>query len=404
MRTIYAEKNIPRILAVRALKPFWPGVIWSPISHVRVLELPDPALPGPRWLRVRNRQCGIDGTDLSFLHLDVDLSVAPAALPGIRGFYLGHEAVGEVTEVGPEVARFALGDRVVMESRPFASPNCLTQEITPPCAYCERGQMRLCVNASMGLAPEGVGGGWGDEYIAHEMDIHPVPADMPDDQACLVEPTSVALHAVLRRQPRSRDRVLVIGAGAMGLLVAQAVKALVPDCHLTVIARYAHQAEMALESGADAIFRDDDDLYAQLAESTGANHYPAPMNRGMLLGGVDLVYDSIGSADTITDGLRWARAEGALVQVGTQFKPLRVDLSPTWYQEVDLIGSYVFGREQLDGRSLRTFDLAVELIQEGTVNPQRLITHHFPFNDYQRAIETARDKTSGAIKVVIEYD
>jgi threonine dehydrogenase-like Zn-dependent dehydrogenase len=404
MRTIYAEKNIPRLLAVRALKPIWPGVIWSPISHVRLLELPSPPLPGPRWLRVRNRQCGIDGTDLSFLHLDVDLAVAPAALPGIHGFYLGHETVGEVTEVGPEVTRFAQGDRVVMELRPFASPNCLTQEITPPCVYCERRQMRLCENASKGLAPEGMGGGWGDEYIAHEMDLYPIPDDMPDDQACLIEPTAVAVHGVLRRPPRPGDRVLVIGAGAMGLLVTQALKALVPGCELMVMARYTHQAAMAHGSGADEVITDKGDSYAQIAALTGAKHYSAPMNRGMLLGGFDLVYDCVGSAHTISDGLRWARADGALVLVGTQFKPLKVDLSPVWYQEVDLIGTFLFGTEQFEGRTVRTFDLASELIQGGKVHPQRLITHRFPFSDYQLAIHAATDKTSGAIKVVLQYE
>jgi threonine dehydrogenase-like Zn-dependent dehydrogenase len=403
MRTLYAEKNIPRLLLVKALKPLWPGVIWSPLSHVRLLEIPDPPLPGPRWLRVKNRQCGIDGTDLSFLHLDVDLSVAPAALPGIRGFFLGHEVVGEVVETGPEVNRFKLGDRVVMESRPFATPNCFTQEISPPCPFCAEGQTRLCENGSLGLGPEGAGGGWGDSYLAHETELYPAPDDLNDDQACLIEPTSVALHAALQRKPKDGNRLLVIGAGSMGLLVTAAIKALTPDSHITVVARYPHQEQLAGQFGADEVIRESDSLYVELGQRTKGKYYSSPLNRGMLIGGFDQVYDCVGVGATITDGLRWTRARGTLVMVGTPFKPLKVDLSPVWYQEVDLIGTVLFGVERVEGREIRTFDLAVDLIRAGILRPQELITHRFPFENHRRAIATALDKHTGAIKVVLEY-
>jgi threonine dehydrogenase-like Zn-dependent dehydrogenase len=403
MRTFYAEKNIPRLLLVRALKPIWPGVIWSPLSHVRLLDLADPPLPGPRWLRVKNRQCGIDGTDLSFLYMDIDLSVAPAALPGIRGFYMGHEVVGDVTEVGPWVKRFKPGDRVVMESRPFASPNCYTQEISPPCPFCADGQIRLCENASLGLGPQGAGGGWGDSYVAHETEVFPVPDDLDDDQACLIEPTSVALHAALQHRSGANDRLLVIGAGSMGLLVIQAIRALAPDSHITVVARYPHQSHMAQDLGADKVISESDDLYARLAQLTGAKHYASPLNRGMLIGGFDQIYDCVGSAATITDGLRWTRALGSLVLVGTLFKPLKIDLSPVWYQEVDLIGTFLFGMERLGCREVRTFELAVDMMREGQLRPEKLITHRFPFVDYREAIATASDKHTGAIKVIFDY-
>lgn len=403
MRTFYAIKNIPRLLLVRALEPIWPGVIWSPLSHVRLLDLPDSPLPGPRWLRVRNRQCGIDGTDLSLLHLDVDLSVAPAALPGIQGVYLGHEVVGEVTETGSGVSRFKPGDRVVMESRPFASPNCYTQEISPPCPFCAQGQTRLCENSSLGLGPEGPGGGWGDGYIAHETELFPVPSELDDDRACLIEPASVALHAVLQRRPRAGDHLLVIGAGSMGLLVTQAIRALAPGSHITILARYPHQARMASDLGADEVVGDTKDIYARFARLTGGKLYTSPLNRGMLMGGFDQVYDCVGSADTITDGLRWSRALGTVVLVGTLFKPLKIDLSPVWYQEVDLVGTVLFGVEHYQGREIRTFDLAVDLIRHGELRPEELITHRFPFEDYREAIATASDKHTGAIKVVFEY-
>nr|NIS79781.1 alcohol dehydrogenase catalytic domain-containing protein [Anaerolineales bacterium] len=206
MRAIYVDKKIPRMLAVKALRPLWPSVVWSPFSPVNVVDLPEPPLPGPRGLRVRNNQCGVCATDLLLLFVQVNPAVAPAALPGSTRFYLGHEVVGEVVELGPKVTRFKVGDRVVMESR-FTGLNCHTQEIAPPCPYCAQGQTRLCENASLGRVFDGVGGGWGDGYTAHETEVWPVPDDINDDQASLIEPMAVALHGVLRRPPSAGEQV-----------------------------------------------------------------------------------------------------------------------------------------------------------------------------------------------------
>ena len=401
MKAIYLDKDIPKALLVKVLKPIWHNVVWSPLSPVKVVDVPEPDLPGDRWVRVRNRQCGICASDLSLLFLKPDPAAAPVALPGNERIYLGHEVVGEVVEVGPGVSRFALGDRVVMESR-FMGANCLTQEIDPPCPYCAQGDTRLCENDSVGRGPRGAGGGWGTGYTAHEDELWPVPDDLDDDQASLIEPMSVALHGVLRRPPAAGEHVLVIGAGIIGLLTAQAVKVVSPSCHLTVMARYPHQIEAARRLGADEIIRGGD-LYEEAARVTEAKYYTAMMNRGMLLGGFEVIYDCIGSASTVYDGLRWTRAAGAFVLVGITFGELKVDLNPVWYQEVDLLGSNTFGMETWNGRRIHTFDLVIEMLQERVLKHEGLITHRFPFEAYRQAIDTATDKRTGAIKVTFVY-
>jgi len=399
MRAIYIDKNIPRALTVKALRRTWPGVVWSPLSHARVVDLPEPALPGPRWLRVRNRQCGICASDLSLLLVRADPAAAPVALPGNARFYLGHEVVGEVTEVGPGVKSLRAGQRVVMESR-FTGPTCFSQEIDPPCRQCAAGATRLCENASLRRGPSGVGGGWGDGYTAHETEVRLVPQELDDDQASLVEPMAVALHAVLRRPPRDSEQVLVIGAGIIGLLTAQCAKLVSPGCRLTVLARYPHQAEAARRFGADALL-DGPDLYRQVAEETGGRLYRAMMNRGMILGGYDVVYDCVGHSGTVLDSLRWARARGTVVLVGIDFSLLKVDLNPVWYQEVDLIGSHTFGAESVDRRRRHTFELVLDHLLAGRLRTDGLITHRFPLAEYRRAIDTALHKRSGAIKVTL---
>jgi threonine dehydrogenase-like Zn-dependent dehydrogenase len=314
---------------------------------------------------------------------------------------LGHEVVGEVIEVGSEVERFKVGDRVVMESR-FTGPNCHTQEIEPLCTYCSQGQTRLCENASLNRGPAGIGGGWGDGYIAHESELWFVPEDIDDDQASLIEPMAVSLHSILRKPPEPGDRVLIIGAGIIGLLTAQLIKLVEPDCHLTVIGRHRHQLELARHTDADEIFPDGD-LYDEMARITNAKHYTVPLNRGMLLGGFDVVYDCVGDSKTVIDGLRWTKALGTMVLVGISLNNLKVDLNPIWYQEVDLIGSNTFGTENWGGRKVHTYDLVIEMLSEGILKHEGLITHRFPFDDYKRAIATATDKSTGSIKVSFMY-
>lgn len=397
MRAIYIDKIIPRYLAVRSLKGLWPGVVWSPLSHARFADLPEPPLPGPRWLRVRNRQCGICATDLSLLQARAAPAAAPVALPGNSRFYLGHEVVGEVVEVGPGVERIRPGQRVVMESR-FSGPTCFSQEIEPPCRYCAAGNTRLCENASLGRGPRGIGGGWGDGYTAHESEVRAVPEELTDDLASLIEPSAVALHGVLRRPPEPGEHVLILGAGIIGLLVLQCVRIVEPTCRVTIAARHPHQADAARRLGADTVLSGGD-LYAEAARITGARHYRAPFHRGMLLGGFDVVYDCVGNGSTVLDGLRWTRAGGTVVLIGIDLTLMKTDLNPVWYQEVDLIGSHTFGTERLGGRLRHTFEEVIDCMRDGRLQEAGLITHRFPLSDYRRAIATALDKRSGAIKV-----
>ena len=402
MRAIYVDKIIPKMLAVKTLGEVWPGVCWTPLSPASVADLPEPTLPGPRWLKVKNLQCGICASDLSLLLVHVDPAVGPAALPGNQRFYLGHEVVSQVTEVGPGVTRFKPGDRVIMDTR-FIGANCLSQEIESLCPFCLRGDFCLCENASANIGPRGVGGGWGDGYTAHETEVFPVPPDLSDDLAALVEPTSVGMRAVLRRPPKSGEHVLVVGAGIIGLLTVQVVRAMCPDCHITALAKYPHQAEAAKRLGADQILRHSEG-YTAVAKITGAKFYSAPMNKGMLLGGFDVIYDCVGSSTTIEDNLRWTRAGGAVVLVGIKLAQTQADLNSVWYQEVDLIGSNSHGVDEWQSRRRHTYEWVIELMKAGKLRGDGLITHRFRFEDYRRAIATSMSKAgSQPIKVMFDY-
>jgi threonine dehydrogenase-like Zn-dependent dehydrogenase len=400
MQTIYFEMNIPKALATKALRPLWPGVIWSRLSPSRFATLPDPPLPGPRWIRVRNRQCGICATDLTLLLVHADPGVSVAALPGLERFYLGHEVVSDVVETGPEVTSLQVGDRVIMDSR-IAGPTCLSQEISPPCRRCAVQDYAHCENQSRGTGPLGIGGGWGDGYLAHESEVFRVPGDLTDDQAVLAEPASVALRAVLRAKPEPGQYVLVIGCGIIGLLVLSITRIIAPESHITAMARYPQQVEMARRLGADQVISGGDG-YRETANVTGAQLYTGALGNKMLLGGFDIIYDIVGSGLTIKDSLRWARAGGRVMVVGISPRLVKTDLSPVWHQEVTLMGSIVHGLEEWNGQRIHGYDLVMGWMRDGSLPTDGLITHRFPLADYKQAITTAADKRTGVIKALLQ--
>lgn len=401
MWTSTIELTPRRVLLTRFLGYFWRGAYFSSFAPLQVQNVPRQTLPEKNWVRVRNRLAGINGSDLQFVSANADFRVASTALPVKEQAYPGREVVGEVIEVGEDVQRLQVGDRVALQY----GMNCISQGVQPLCRNCAIGQFNLCEHGAFsGLAP--IGGGWSEEMLLHESQLYRLPSELSDEQAVLLEPTAVALHAVLRRIPRSGEHVLIIGAGTTGLLLLQALRALAPDVTVSVMARHAFQVEQATRLGAAHILYPQDS-YKGVQQTTGAQLYKGMFGSKMLLGGYDVVYDTIGTQHTLNDALRWTRAGGALVLVGLSLHRMRMDLTPVWYQEVRLIGSIGHGMETWpygspDRRS--TFDVAAELIERGYLAPEKLITHRFALTDYPVALRTAADKAqTRSIKVVFDY-
>ncbi len=193
-----------------------------------------------------------------------------------------------------------------------------------------------------------------------------------------------------------------MGSGIVGLNTVQCLRAVSPETHITAIARHSYQAEMAHRLGADEVIADDNG-YQATARITGAKLYQGMFGNRMLLGGFDVVFDCVGSAQTLQDSLRWVRAGGTVTLVGTKLKPLKLDLTPIWHQEVELIGLLAHGAELWEGQTWRTYDLVIELMRQGKVTVDGLITHRFPLRQWRQAVSTALDKRNGNIKVIFDY-
>lgn len=402
MQAIYVDKHIPRVLLTKTIAPFWHNFVWTPLSAARAGHLDHIPLPAPRWIRVRNLACGICTSDLSLLFVRADPSVAPAALPGLSRFYLGHETVSVVMEVGSAVTRFRPGDRVIMDTH-FAGANCETLEINPQCRCCAEGDFHFCVNKSE-PGHRGVGGGFGDTFVTHESAVYPVAENLSQDQAALTEPLSIPMHCIMKHPPGAGDKVLIVGAGIIGLLTTMVVKALVPEADVTVLARYPHQQAMAEKLGADHILKKAN--YAEVAKLTGGKYFSAPLNRGVVIGGFDLVYDCIANPHTVNDSLRWVRAGGKVIMVGSHMSPMpKIDLTPVWYHQVSLVGTYGHGQNEWNGVRKHTFEWVFDHFNQGKFDIEGLVTHRFPISDYKSAIHMANSsKKNKVIKVQFMHE
>ena len=401
MRTLYLEVTPARFLSTRALGKLWPGAYFSPISPLHLAETPDPPLPSPAWARVRNRLCGVCGSDLHQLFLDADLDIAPAALPSHRRIYLGHEMVGEITELGAEVTGLEVGQRVVRWGR---GDDCRARGRKELCPACQRGHRVLCEHASDPREHEPMGGGFGDSFIFPAASLIPVPDDLPDEQAIFTEPAAVAIHAAWRRPPRPGENILLIGCGTIGCLLVQTLRKRCPDCDITALVQFDWQGEMALALGADRFLIGVANAYAKATKITGAKRYIGMFSNTMLLGGWDVVYDVVGIPATLNHALRWTRAGGAVVLVGANLRRMKLDLTPVWYQEVDLIGSVGHDVVTWQGQEIGSFQLAMAWMLAGDIRTDLLLTHRFPLEDYRRAFAVAtRDKArERSVKVAFD--
>ena len=427
MKAIQLIKSIPRYVLTKAVGAIYPPVFWSPLAMLQYREVPEPALPGPQWVKMKTRYGGICGSDMStiFLKDSPALSVF-VSFP----FTLGHENAGVIAEVGalplspPKPALssveglggmkggkgFAPGERVVAE--PLLP--CATRGIEPPCEFCQQGEFSLCQNFTKGdLAPgfgigscRDTGGSWGSCFVAHQSQLFRVPDNVSDENALMLEPFSVTLHAVMRNFPKDDDTVLVLGAGVIGLCTVAALRTLGSGARVIVVAKYPFQGEMAQGFGEDeVVYLREGDYFQALAEATGGKLYKPLLGKRVLVGGADVVYECVGSANSIDDSLRLTRSGGTVVLVGLAAIPKGVDCTPIWLNELTIKGSYWCSTETVRGRRVRTFQLALDWMAEGKLDLAPMVTHRFRLDDYKRALAVTADKgRHQVVKSVFVFD
>jgi len=381
-------------------------------TPMKLMTVDDPSLLGPDWVIVESRLTGICGSDSKQVFSDFGNSFESPLFP-FTTFpqILGHEYVGTVAELGPEARGLEVGQRVVLN--PWLS--CAPRGVDPVCEFCERGDLSLCRNFRGGRLTAGIHtgtssdgtGGFAEIVPAHDSMLFPVPDDVPDEVAVFADPFAVSLHSVTRNPPAPGSRVLVYGAGALGSTHVAILRALHPDVEVGVVSRFRSQTELVRKFGATRVFEDPFDrlkLIEEVSEWSGGEVVETPRGLPMAFpGGVDVVYDTIGKAETLEVGCRVVRSRGTLVQAGVH-GPERWESTPLYFKEVRLVGSNAFGFETVDGEHKHGIQHYLDFVSSGRIDLGGLLTHTFRLDEWREAFTAlARQDESGAIKVAFDF-
>jgi len=344
---------------------------------LRDIDPPEPPGDGDGWVRVRPRLSGICGSDLATIDGKSSRYFEPiVSFP----FVPGHEIVGELDD----------GSRVAI----VPVLTCATRGVDPACAMCRSGRINLCERIAYGhLEPglqtgfcESTGGGWSTSMIAHTSQLVPVPDDLSDEAAVLIEPTACAVHAA--RQVTDSE-VAVIGAGALGLLTVAALadRGTVSAGRLVATAKHPDQRHWAKELGADVVCAPGE-LDRVVRSLSGS----MMLDNGQLTSGIAAVVDCVGSEESLAQALRVVAPGGTIHAVGMPGMT-SLDLTPLWHRESALRGCYAYQHDD--------FATAIDLVRK--LDLGRLVSATYPLSRYEDAITHAASAgVRGAVKIAFD--
>ncbi|WP_043454087.1 zinc-dependent alcohol dehydrogenase [Streptomyces fulvoviolaceus] len=335
------------------------------VGKVDVVDVELPA-PGPKDVLVKIRSCGICGTDVTFLHMG-GMPARAHAGGELVPVALGHEPAGEIVEVGADIADLKVGDRVVVNPQ----------------------------DAPTGII--GCGGKFGgmSEYLLVEdavvgRSVAVFPDTVPFDVAALNEPMAVARHCVNRSEAKPDDKVVVFGAGPIGLGAAIWLKLRGVE-HVVVVDIIPERLETALAVGADAVINS---AKENVTERLTELHGQAANALGQPRAGTDIYIDAAGAPAVFQAAVDSAKWKAKLVMVAVQKKGSDIDLGGMLRSELTLIAS--------QGYPTEIFEVTPEIVEHHERFAE-LISHRVPFAEAGHAFELAL--TPGAAeKVVVTFD
>lgn len=301
--------------------------------------------------------CGSDMHIFKGLHPSVPLPVT-----------IGHEFSGDVAAVGPDVQGIDVGDRVTIEPA----------IVCGKCDACLHGDYGYCQDINFTYRKGD--GSMADYVTVRAQNIHRLPDDISYEAGSLIEPLSVATHAVRRADVKMGQRVLVIGAGAIGLLVA----ALCRKCGATDVVvsdHSAHRLAMAMRLGATATVnaREGQDLDKTIAGITNGQ-------------GVDHAFECVGLEVTFVQAMKALRKNGLATIIGIFENPnITIPAMRFITHEIRVQGAQGYCWD---------FPIAIKMAKE--IDLSSLITHTFPLDQLQTALETCFDRTANSIKVIVK--
>jgi len=336
------------------------AVVLKAINDIQLESRPIPK-PNPKEVLLAIKSVGICGSDVHYwTHGRIGDFIVKSPM------VLGHESSGVVEEIGSDVTHLKKGDRVTIE------PGVPCRH----CDYCREGRYNLCPDVRFMATPP-IDGSLAN-YITHASDFcFKIPDHVSFDEAAMCEPLSVGIHACNRAGVRIGSKVLIMGAGPIGLMCLLAAKAAGATTVVLVDIK-EDRLKVASSLGATATIIATSDVSAEISKKE--------------LGPIDVTIECSGAEPAIKTAIRATKSGGIVVLVGLGPPEIKLPIVDAAVREVDIRGIF---------RYANCYPKALALIASGKVDVKPLITHHFELKDVVKAFETARDMSGGAIKVCI---
>jgi 2-desacetyl-2-hydroxyethyl bacteriochlorophyllide A dehydrogenase len=335
------------------------AVVYRGARTLRI-ESRDADPPGPGQVAIEVAYTGICGTDLHIYRGDLDARVGTEAV-------IGHEMSGHVAAVGEGVAGWSAGRAVtVMPTR-----SCTR------CAACLRGHYHIC-HALDFLGIDSPGAMQSIWNVPANL-VFPLPASLPLKHAALVEPVAVAVHDVRRARVGTGERVVVVGGGPVGLLIAMLCSA--RAARVLLVEPNPFRRAVAEQAGIEAV-------------DPQATDVVALVNRRTATAGADVAFEVSGSAGGLETAVDVLTTRGRLVMVAIHPQPRPVDLHRFFWRELELFGARLYRRDDVAE--------AIRLIETGAIPAERLISQTLPVQDVDAAF-AALEKGGDVMKVLLDW-
>lgn len=322
-------------------------------------EVPVPE-PTENQVLVKIMKIGVCGSDIHVYHGEHPFTSYPVTQ--------GHEVSGEIAKIGSRVQGLKVGQKVTIQP----------QVVCGECYPCRHGKYNLCEDLKvMGFQTTGVA----SHYFAVDASkVTPLPEEMSFDEGAMIEPLAVAVHAVNRAGDVKGAKIAVLGAGPIGILVAQAVKGLGADCVMITDVSDL-RLKKAKECGVDfCVNTKEQDFGEAMVENFGPDK-------------ADVIYDCAGNNITMGQAIRYARKGSTIILVAVFAGEAKIDLAVLNDHELDLNTSMMYRNED--------YLEAIRLVNEKKVLLLPLISGHFAFQDYLKAYQYIDENRETTMKVII---
>ena len=323
-------------------------------------DIPVPE-PGPGQVQIKMMRIGVCGSDIHVYHGKHPFTKYPVTQ--------GHEVSGVITKLGEGVTGLAVGQRATIEPQVFCGK----------CYCCTHGKYNLCEELKvMGFQTTGAAS---EYFVVDQSKVTLLPEGMSFDAGAMIEPTAVAVHAAKRAGDLTGLKVAVLGAGPIGILVSQAVKAFgASEVLIGDISEY--RLELAKRCGAD------------YASNTSRTTLGDAMIEAFGPDKADVIYDCAGNDITMGQAIAGARKGSTIILVAVFAGMAKVDLAVLNDHELDLNTTMMYRHED--------YVDAIACVNDGRIRLEPLMSKHFAFRDYQKAYEYIDANRETTMKVLID--